>query len=99
MTYLPLYVDDMLLASKDIDEIIKIKDSLSLEFDMKDLGPAKRILGMDIKRDRYKGFLFLNQKMYIEKVLQRFNMNKKQNYIYSTWTTLQVVKLLVSQHR
>ena len=41
---------------------------------MKDLGPAKKILGMEILRDRKASKLYLSQKGYIEKVLCRFNM-------------------------
>ena len=41
---------------------------------MKDLGPAKQILGMKISRDRSKKLLWLSQERYIEKVLERFNM-------------------------
>ncbi|KAG8502376.1 hypothetical protein CXB51_000462 [Gossypium anomalum] len=50
--YLLLYVDDMLIATKDKREIRKVKAQLSEEFEMKDLGPAKKILGMEILRDR-----------------------------------------------
>jgi hypothetical protein len=42
---------------------------------MKDLGAAKKILGMEITRDRKVGLLFFSQHAYIEKVLQRFNMH------------------------
>ena len=41
---------------------------------MKDLGVAKKILGMEIMRDRVERRLSLSQKGYIEKVLHRFNM-------------------------
>ena len=44
--YLLLYVDDMLIATKDKGEIRKVKAQLSEEFEMKDLEPAKKILGM-----------------------------------------------------
>src|SRR5438128_1260663 len=47
----------------------------SSEFDMKDLGVAKKILGMEIIRDRKSGLLFLSQQSYIKKVLHRFNMH------------------------
>jgi hypothetical protein len=50
--YLLLYVDDMLIAAKSMKEITTLKAQLSSEFEMKDLGPAKKILGMEIKRDR-----------------------------------------------
>jgi hypothetical protein len=46
---------------------------------MKDLGAAKKILGMKITRDRKAGLLFLSQHAYIEKVLQRFNMHDAQS--------------------
>src|SRR3984885_6587080 len=41
---------------------------------MKDLGAANYILGMEIKRDREKRKLWLNQRKYVETILQKFNM-------------------------
>ena len=72
--YLLLYVDDMLVACKNMIEIHNLKKLLASEFDMKDLGEAKKILGMEIIRDRNAGVLYLSQKRYIEKVLERFSM-------------------------
>ncbi|KAH9669014.1 hypothetical protein KPL70_021617 [Citrus sinensis] len=74
VAYLLLYVDDMLIASKDKSEIERLKNLLKVEFEMKDLGNPKRILGMDIIRDRSAGTLFLSQEKYIKKVLERFKM-------------------------
>ena len=59
--YLLLYVDDILMASSSKDEIVKFKEKLNGEFEMKDLGPAKRVLGIDILRNRDKGKLFLSK--------------------------------------
>ena len=73
--YLLLYVDDMLIATKDNKKIRKVKVQLSKEFEMKDLGAAMKILGMEILRDGKAGKLYLSQKAYIEKVLHRFNMH------------------------
>ena len=42
----------MLIISKSIADIEHLKRALKMEFEMKDLGPAKRILGTDILRDR-----------------------------------------------
>ena len=75
MIYLLLYVDDMLIATKEKTEINRLKAQLSGEFEMKDLGAAKKILGMEILRDRKTKKLFLTQQAYIEKVLHRFNMH------------------------
>lgn len=73
--YLLLYVDDMLIAARNKFQIDSLKSQLSKEFEMKDLGAAKKILGMEIHRDRQAGKLFLSQKNYIQKILCRFNMD------------------------
>ena len=43
---------------------------------MKDLGSARKILGMQIKRNRDRCQLFLSQGDYAQKVLHRFNMGE-----------------------
>ena len=55
-----LYVDDILIAGKSHFAIEKIKAMLRSEFEMKDLGAAKRLLGMDIRHDRSQGMLWLS---------------------------------------
>nr|KYP38863.1 Retrovirus-related Pol polyprotein from transposon TNT 1-94 [Cajanus cajan] len=75
MIYLLLYVDDILIAAKNKSEIQNLKALLSGEFDMKNLGAAKKILGMEIYRDRSQKKLFLCQKDYIQKILHRFGMH------------------------
>ncbi|KAH9740957.1 hypothetical protein KPL70_002426 [Citrus sinensis] len=44
------------------------------EFEMKDLGPANKILGMQIHRYRNNRNIWLSQKNYLKKILRRFNM-------------------------
>ncbi|KAL6345174.1 hypothetical protein AAG906_013658 [Vitis piasezkii] len=73
--FLLLYVDDMLIAAKSMVEVNKLKSLLSKEFDMKDLGAAKKILGMEIHKDRASGRLWLSQYSYVKRVLERFNMD------------------------
>ena len=75
-TILVLYVDDILLASSDINMLLETKRFLSSNFDMKDLGEASYVLGIEIHRDRSKGTLGLSQKAYIDRVLKRYNMHK-----------------------
>nr|KYP42748.1 Retrovirus-related Pol polyprotein from transposon TNT 1-94 [Cajanus cajan] len=69
-----LYVDDMLVVGPNKDQIQELKAQLAREFDMKDLGPANKILGMQIHRDRKNRRIWLSQKNYLLKVLRRFNM-------------------------
>ena len=71
-----LYVDDTLIVSKNAKRITQLKLELSKSFAMKDLGPAKQILGIRITRDRASKKLHMSQEQYIEKVLRRFNMDK-----------------------
>ena len=58
-----------------MEEINRLKAQLFRTFDMKDLGAAKHILGMEIHRDRKNGKLWLSQQKYVEKVLEKFFMN------------------------
>lgn len=71
-----LYVDDMLIVGQNVEIIDSLKQQLSKTFCMKELGPAKNILGMRIIRDRKARRLWLSQEAYVHKVLQRFNMEK-----------------------
>ena len=72
--YVLLYVDDILLISSSIILINSVKKDLKKYFDMKDLGSAKKILGVNIIRDRPNKQLWLSQDDYMLKVLKRFNM-------------------------
>jgi ATP-binding cassette subfamily B (MDR/TAP) protein 1 len=60
-----------LIAAKRKKEITTLKAQLSSEFEMKDLGATKKILGMEITRYRKSGLLFLGQHNYINKFLHR----------------------------
>jgi hypothetical protein len=73
--YVVLYVDEMLLVGNNMYVIKKVKSQLSSKFDMKDLGAANFIMGMEIKRDHANMKLWLNQRKYVETILQRFNMH------------------------
>ena len=77
-----LYVDDMLIMGQDADMIHKLKRELSKTFDMKDLGNTNRILGMEILRDRKAYKLWLSHEIYIERILERFNM-KNSKLVYT----------------
>nr|KYP69047.1 Retrovirus-related Pol polyprotein from transposon TNT 1-94 [Cajanus cajan] len=69
-----LYVDDMLVVGSNMDEINRLKAQLSEEFKMKDFCTAKKILGMNISRNKSEGSLILSQKKYIGKLLEKFSM-------------------------
>ena len=72
--FLVLYVDDILLAGNDMRLLQDTKKFLSKNFEMKDLGEASFVLGIQILRDRSQGILRLSQRAYVEKILERFSM-------------------------
>ncbi|KAL6315384.1 hypothetical protein AAG906_000494 [Vitis piasezkii] len=76
--FLVLYVDDILLATNDIGILHDTKRFLSKHFEMKDLGDASFVLGIQIHRDRSRGILGLSQRTYIDKVLQRYGMQNSK---------------------
>ena len=53
-----------------------VKGFLSKNFEMKDMGEASFVIGIEIFRDRSQGLLGLSQRAYIDKVLERFRMEK-----------------------
>jgi hypothetical protein len=55
-----LYVDDLLLFSKTLGEIEPLKRALSSAFEMKDLGEAKYVLGINIIRNRAEKTLMID---------------------------------------
>ena len=72
--FLVLYVDDVLLAANDTDLVVETKQLLFSHFDMKDLGEASYVLGIQILHDKPSGIMRLSQWTYIELLLKRFNM-------------------------
>ena len=48
---------------------------------MKDLGEAKKVLGMEIERDQKSGKMSLTQKGYLQKVLQSFNIDVDMKFV------------------
>ena len=67
-------MDDMLIAARNKTHVQKLKAQFKKQFDMNDLGEVKKILGMEITRDRDSGRFWLSQENYVLKVLERFNM-------------------------
>jgi hypothetical protein len=67
-----------LFAGSNKQGINVFKNKLANSFAMKDLGAAKKILGMRITRDRKNRKLTLSQGEYKENVLERFRMQNEK---------------------
>lgn len=72
IVYLVLYVDDTLLAGSNINVVDSIVQKLSSEFKMKDLGPVKRFMGLNVTIEPDK--IEIDQAHYIRKILEKFSM-------------------------
>ena len=66
----------MLITSKNKGEK-KLKKQLASEFDMKDLNDVQIIFWMKIRRDKKDGSVWLTQKFYLRKVLEKFGIDDK----------------------
>lgn len=74
VVFLVLYVDDILLIGDNVNVLSGVREWLSAQFSMKDLGEASYILGIKIVRNREKREIALSQAGYVDTVLSRFNM-------------------------
>ncbi|GJX65862.1 retrotransposon protein, putative, ty1-copia subclass [Tanacetum coccineum] len=82
VTFLILYVDDIIIMGNHIPSLRSVKDYLGKYFAMKDLGEATFILGIKIYRDRSKRLIGLCQNAYMDKILKRYKMdNSKRGHI------------------
>ena len=77
----------MLIAARNKTHVQKLKAQLNKKFDMKDLEEAKKIICMEITRDRGSSRLWLSQEHYVLKVLERFNMVEVRSVTTFWWVT------------
>jgi hypothetical protein len=68
--YIAVYVDDLLIISKDKIKIQELKGRLSTRFSMSDLGPVAYYLGMAVTRDRPNRTLRIGQQSYLEEAIR-----------------------------
>ena len=73
---LAVYVDDILVLAKSQHEIQFVFDALSRKFKLRNLGPVKKFLGLDIYRPTPTGPVYLSQSTYARKMLHKFDMAK-----------------------
>jgi len=73
---LVMFVDDFQSAfhREDLDEWLQLKKIFMAKFKITDLGESTLMLGMRITRDRKLRTLVLDQEVYVEKMLEKFEM-------------------------
>ena len=73
-----MWVDDLMIFGKDIADIEDLKERLSEEYEMKDLGELKYFLGIQVHRDRERKLIHIDQSSYNQTVLERFGMTNSK---------------------
>lgn len=91
-TIVTLYVDDFFIFSNDKKEIRLLKDVLSSQFTIKDLGEIKQCLGMTVNTDKENNAITLCQEKYIDQLLCKFNMSECKTVDTPMETKLSSVK-------
>ena len=74
-----LNVDDLLIAGNSKSEIANIERELPRRFETKDLGPARVILRIEIKRNRNEMQLFISPSVCTKEILERFGMSDSKS--------------------
>ena len=71
---LAVYVDEIILATKDERKLVQVKKAIANKFTVKDMGELKYILGVNIHHS--ENGIWIGQRNYTENVLKKFNMDK-----------------------
>jgi hypothetical protein len=77
-----IYVDDLIVMAKTKTSIDEICKQLKNDFDIKELGEIKYCLGIQVKRNREKKTIEINQEAMIDRVAKRFAIEEcKPTYL------------------
>lgn len=74
--YLLVYVDDILIAGKNISTVEKCKLELLNRFEGRDLGEITSFLGISITRDRQDKVIKIDQSGMIGSIIQQFGLEE-----------------------
>lgn len=78
--YVLLFVDDILICSKNQKSIDDLKSKLSNRFKMKDMGKIKNYIGINVDYNTEEKRMFLSQKKYIISLAEKYNLINAKLY-------------------
>src|SRR5947207_15326214 len=93
MTYIALYIDDLLIISENDDNLVEIKRRLMEKFEMKDLNIAKKFLEMKIEYSDDNS-IKLHQDTYIQSLLKHHDMQDCNSVIISLDISVKLIKII-----
>lgn len=75
-----VYVDDLIICGKVLEQVVAIKKQLSSFFRVKDLGLIDVVIGWKINRDRSKRTLSISQSNYLTEKIRSFGLEDAKTY-------------------
>ena len=69
-----VYVDDLILITRDVPAIKKLKEQLLKRYKARDLGPVGFYLGIRILRDRSNRSISLSMDSYVDRVVEEYHL-------------------------
>ena len=69
-----VHVNDCTIAATSLNDIIELKARISEHVEISDLGELHWLLGIEVKRDRYRYTLHLSQRLYIDSILRCYGL-------------------------
>lgn len=89
-TYILVYVDDILIASQSLDNVVTVKSALLSSFDARDLGEASTYLGINIIRNREAGTIKISQARMTADLVSKYGVadSKPRNVPLTPGVTL-----------
>lgn len=92
MFLIAVYVDDILLAGRSNKRLTAVKQALSQQFQVKDMGELHYFLGAKIIQDHKTGSVWIGQQSHTENILRRFGMEDAKEIRTPVDTSTKLVK-------
>jgi transposase InsO family protein len=84
--YLGVFVDDMAIVGKTVEDVDRFKEQLKQLFEIHDLGEIKDFLGASIIRDRDNRVLYMRNTAKIDEYVESFNLGGETKPVKSPMT-------------
>ena len=92
MFIIGVYVDDIVLATKDENRLNDVKQALAKHFDIKDMGALHYFLGMKVIQNAETNEVWMGQPAYTQNLLQKFGMESAKPVKTPVDTSTKLVK-------
>jgi hypothetical protein len=69
-----LYVDDMVILAADLTVVQEFKKAIAKKWEIKDLGEVKKILGLEVTRDRQRKSIRIAQSGFMDELLVEYGL-------------------------